>query len=563
MFLINQLIEEIDPSTTEDSSILAILKEAQLQGMGTQNRVLIQLAKKLEFYGKNDLKIMLKNTPLSRQPLEKEEETKPYLIIAKDIFEKFRILTLKESDQIMVFNHSCYTFDTSKLDLYISGRIEEMNLPCKYNFSEIEHFIKKNTYFSMQDLNYERYSINFENGVYNLVLDKFYPHEEEDAGAWHYFYKIPHRYLDDKKYDCPKFKKAVIKWIDKKTKNGYRERNRFILLNDIFEAIGLCMTTNTSYKTSFLNYGPKNSGKTQFFNILNEVIGKMNIATQSLQRITKNEFGTVRLQFKLLNYCPDLGAKKIWDTSIFKNLTGGDALIAAEIKGGKGFDYIPTAKFWFNCNKIPSVHDINDDAFFFRFVIIPFLNVFDQDDNDFEVDFFKEITGDKNEIQGIIHEGIKGLKRLQERKGFRKILKEKTKHFWNYESDDIYAYIYDFCEINKNNMVEVDEIYHHYTQNCRGVPMSKNIITKEMQKMGIIKKKATSKNEDGKRPECYYGIDLKDLYKIKDIEDEEIDVDRMFTPYKNLEDYNNNLNEDLTDKEKVFKILDEINDKNG
>ena len=120
------------------------------------------------------------------------------------------------------------------------------------------------------------------------------------------------KYKNDKEYRCPKFKRLLREWLSLPFSK--------IRVRDIFEAIGLCMTVNVSYKAAFMNYGPPHTGKTQFFNIIKYVIGIKNMSALTLQRITKNEFGTVGLQFKLLNYCSDLGSKRIWDTSIFKNL---------------------------------------------------------------------------------------------------------------------------------------------------------------------------------------------------------------------------------------------------
>ena len=104
----------------------------------------------------------------------------------------------------------------------------------------------------------------------------------------------------DKHYQCPKFKKLLVQWIDEKVyydrdktmrKFGYRKGKRKILLNDIFEMIGLCMTMNMRFKTAFLNYGPKDSGKTQFYNIIMNLIGFDNISNTSLQRMGKDQFG--------------------------------------------------------------------------------------------------------------------------------------------------------------------------------------------------------------------------------------------------------------------------------
>ena len=519
-------IEALSVDCNDDNEIKKILVEVSLEGKGIQNQCVELLCeKKLRFYRKRDLGNILKDLTAkhvkSYNELKGSEEPRkdelPYLTITNEVFENFDIITLKDSDQIMICNSKCYRFDISSMQTFISNRIRYYNVSHKHTLGDVIDCIKKSTQFDRELLNYDSNFILFRNGIFNLDTEKFTPNSEIEDKAWHFFFEIPHDYKTDKEYRCPKFKFMLRQWLSRPFS--------YARCMDVFESMGLCMTTNTGYKTSFMTYGPKNSGKTRLFNIVKFIIGTKNMTAISLQRIVKNEFGTVRLQFKLLNYCGDLGSGKIWDTGIFKNLTGGDELVGAEIKGGNSFEFQPTAKFWFNANKIPAVEDINDDAFFDRFVLYYFGNTFTKDNiDDFQIDYHKIITRDPEEIQGIIHECIKGLIRLKKRKGFRTKLKEKTKHIWNYESDPIYAYIYDYCIIDKNAIVEVEILYRDYATHCKGVPRSKNIITKNLERYGVIKGKAKKENDKGERPQCYFGIKLKHEGKE---EAKEINIDTV------------------------------------
>ena len=140
------------------------------------------------------------------------------------------------------------------------------------------------------------------------------------------FYALPHDYREGK-FTCPKFKKALFEWFGTPFSK--------VLMSDIFEAIGYCMTMNNSMKTAFMNYGEPDTGKTQLLNIIMGIIGRMNYSMMGISRLTHDQFGTLFLQFKIFNAAGETPKKKIYDTDIFKNLTGGDAEIGAEIKGGK------------------------------------------------------------------------------------------------------------------------------------------------------------------------------------------------------------------------------------
>ncbi len=524
-------INLFEKDNTSDALIYSFLASIKSESIGYRNVSLDHLNKRLEYYGKSDLNRMMKSViNLSKCDIDDEEKTQIYLQIATESLKRFHVITLEDSRQMMLFNSGCYSFDISRLDNFISNQIESFNVSHRYTYCEVIDYLKKQTLFQRDKLNYDPNVIVFKNGVFGIDVDKFYPHDKEESHAWHYFFEIPHNYKNDKKYKCPNFKRMLREWMSLPFS--------YVRVQDIFEAIGLCMTTNISYKAAFMNYGKAHTGKTQFFNIVKHVIGVKNMSALTLQRITKNEFGAIGLQFKLLNYCSDLGSRKIWDTSLFKNLTGGDELVYAEVKGGKPFGFRPTSKFWFNSNKVPPIEDIDDDAFFERFIMFMFANVFTRESSKtFRLDYYKEITTDSEEMQGIIHEAIKGLQRLIKRKGFRQEIRDNTKHIWNYESNAIYAYIYDYCTLDRNRFITADELYEDYMNNCRGVPETKNILTKQFQKFGIIKKKRTSEDENKKRPECYYGIQLK-KNKKEDFETGKVDMDKILVGKTIIDDYN-------------------------
>ena len=94
---------------------------------------------------------------------------------------------------------------------------------------------------------------------------------------------------------------------------------------------------------------------------------------------------------------------------------------------GKQFEFKNYAKFWFNANDIPPLDYIEDDAFFERFMLLHFPNQFNNVDEGFILQFWETLTK-PSEIQGVIHEAMRGLKRLIERKGFRKEVINNTKH---------------------------------------------------------------------------------------------------------------------------------------
>jgi len=530
---IEKLIDSLAKDLTSDEPIIAILKRVNGKSLGLQNQVLNLLHKRLKFYGKIDLKRLLKTLENGSASAEPDvDDTKVYIKIAEKVLSEYNIITLElgNEERMMVFDSNSYTFKISKLKGRITSLIKLHNATHRYTYNEVIDYIKKNTLFDPKKLNYDPMIMNFSNGQYCFNKDGtgyFSPTDEDEKGAWHYFYEIPHDYepIDEmgEKFRCPKFKNALRSWISAPFSK--------VRIRDIFEAIGLCMTMNMSFKAAFLNYGPPHSGKTQFFNVIVNLIGMENMAFTSLQRLGKNEFGAWGLEYKILNYCGDLPSKKVDDNGIFKDITGADFSVEAEGKGERKYNFIPVVHFWFNANKVPLFADWDDDATYERMIMFEFPNQFLEFANDTKKDFYKEIINNPKEMQGIVHEAIKGFKRLIKRGGFRRKLRENTKHLWNYNADVFYRFIYDFCKKSKRSKIQVDEFTDVFTEENPGY--AKNTITKQLQRLGIKKKELRIKGTS-KKSRYYVGVKWKPF--VKDIiealafeEKQERSVDDLFT----------------------------------
>jgi len=400
----------------------------------------------------------------------------------------------------MIHQGNCYTFDISKLLQEIHYEIDKQEISYNSTKLNVLEYIKDSTLFDRNNFTYSLYKINFINGVYDFEKDQFFdnskptpsepppyipqenkPYPPVVLGKDYLFYEISHPFLTDIKYKCRNFKRALRQWLG--PKNVVRPR-------DIFEMIGYCLTTSSKFKKAFLNYGNKDSGKSTFTNVLVKIIGRDNISSISLQRLNQR-FGTNELQFKLLNLHPDLPKRKLFEVGIFKAATGDDLLIPAERKRGNQYAFRNSAKFWFNANEIPQVENMNDDAFFDRWILINFPNNFNHNSGIHDIDFAEKIADNWKERQGILHEAVKGLKRLISRGHFRKEIELNTRHVWNYYSNPLYAFIFDFCVKEPHQHIAVDDFYEKYNEyrlekGLNGV--KKQTLTPEMQMLGIPKK---------------------------------------------------------------------------
>ena len=420
-----------------------------------------------------------------------------YITIAKHLMEKYELITMEDSNEIYVKRGNIHTKKLGAFKNDMAKEIEFNGKNITYLSNNILKYIQYTTQFDRKNFCYQHWIINFHNGYLDIKENKFYPNGEYKDKL--FCYEIPHDYKADSKKTCPKFIKLLEDWLPK---------NKSILPKDMFEMMGYTMTMNTDMKMAFFIYGPSHTGKTQFQTILEYVIGHSNRASIPIQRLDKNEFGSDGLEFKILNMVGDMSVLSPKDTSTFKTLTGGDKWVGAEYKGGKKYEFRNVMKIWYNGNRLHKLES-DDDVFYGRWTLIPFLNVFEMFDKDTVKNIGELICNDPDEIEGIVNESIKGLRRLSNRNYFRYELMKNTKHVWRYDAEPLYAFIYDQCKLVEEESIICSEFKRKYNKFLykKGIrSVSSNALKDQLEKFGIYKERhGTGEN----RVYCFVGFEWK------------------------------------------------------
>ena len=458
--------------------------------------------------------INLNDKPLTNEKLgkyfptltkEKKKKVRPkedpdYVTIANYLMNKYNLVTMSDTEQLMIRKGNTYTTDLTGFYKDLAEQIETTGKNITYLSSNILKRIKYMTLFDRNKFDYEEWIISFHNGYYDIKTDTFHPTNEANGKL--FCYEIPHSY-EDGNYDCPKFKKALNEWLGEENK---------IKPNDMFEMIGYTMIMNTDMKMAFFVFGPSHSGKTQYQTVLENVIGHQNRINIPLQRLCKNEFGTEGAEFKTFDMVGDMGNVSVDDVSVFKEFTGGDKYMRAELKGGKKYQFRNICKIWYNGNEIPALNK-DDQAFYNRWILTRFPNVFDMFDKNTVKNLGEKICEDPDEIQGIIHECIKGLKRLYKRQYFRREIMINTAHLWKYYAEPLYAFIYDNCIFDKEGQYDCKsfvEKLNDYLFAKGKRPLTAHKVTSKLETYGIYKTRSGIENEYGQRPYFYLGIRKKE-----------------------------------------------------
>jgi len=282
--------------------------------------------------------------------------------------------------------------------------------------------------------------IAVENGVLNTKTGELTPHSPDALLT----IKIPVTF--NPKARCP----GVIRFL------GEVLRPTDVSL--VQEFIGYCLYHGYPYQKAFMLLGAGANGKGTLLRLIKRLLGKDNVVATSLQVIGEHKYAKARLDGKLANLGGDLPSKRVKESAVFKELTGGD-LTYGEHKYCEGFEFVNHAKMIFSANQLPPTSDTSD-AWFRRWVIIDFPNRFEGDANDpFIID---RITTER-ELSGLLNWALEGLAHLHENGGFSdNLTTEEVKEDYLRRSEPIAAFLKDMCVVGRGKEVSKEELRHAY-----------------------------------------------------------------------------------------------------
>lgn len=289
--------------------------------------------------------------------------------------------------------------------------------------------------------------------------------------------------------------------------------DQIILLQEIF---GYCLLYTNHLKYFYLFLGPGDTGKSIVLNVLKEILGINNVSALSLQQISNPAqiFITSQLFGKFANIMGDLSKKPLEDSSVIKQLTGGD-LINAQKKGKDGFEFHNVARIIFALNELAQNLDKSLE-FYNRSLIIPFKAIPEE----------KKIPGLSHkdfDIEGIIIWALQGLQRLIKNNWQYSITETNFKLVRQYkENDNNIIQFTNECIITKeNNNVKVKDLYSIYSNYCieNGYkPLGRNKFVEELKSKGFTY--STNCKKDGKIFRGFKNIDI--ISDNQDFEEENI-----------------------------------------
>jgi len=263
-------------------------------------------------------------------------------------------------------------------------------------------------------------------------------------------YQLPFEYNPEAK--CPMFMKYLVRVLPD-------TENRKVLA----EFLGYIFVNNMKLEKALILYGSGANGKSVLFEIVNAILGSENICSYSLEELTKTEsYHRAELSNKLLNYVSEISKKM--NTTKFKLLVSNEPVEARHIYGRPFTLQDYSCKFMFNCNELPSDVE-HTNAFFRRFIIIPFEQTIPEDEQD--PNLAKKIIA--SELSGVFNWILKGLNRLLAQRKFTESAKVREQvQKYRIESDSVAMFIDEEGYVPSiTEKISLQDLYSYYVQFCQ------------------------------------------------------------------------------------------------
>lgn len=277
-------------------------------------------------------------------------------------------------------------------------------------------------------------------------------------------------------------KYAVSKDVDKVLKKiSCNDKSLQMLLEEV---VGYTLLRRNELGKAFILTGHGSNGKSTFLDMINNMIGKENISSLSLQELGQR-FKTAELYGKLVNIGDDIPNSYMEDNSVFKKLATGEP-VNVERKGRDPFDFTNYAKLIFSANDVPRINDASD-GLLRRLVLVPFNAKFKRGGEDFDP-FIKDKLLQADALEYLLQLGINGLHRVLGTFGFTEVLavNEQIEEYRKVNTP-----IYLFTQEEKIINESIQTVYDTYRVWCldSGVKaLSKTQFCREMSKLGYMSK---------------------------------------------------------------------------
>jgi putative DNA primase/helicase len=362
------------------------------------------------------------------------------------IMQNHNFITLSETDEILHYQGGVYV---SNGEAIIKAELEKLKPNASNHLcSEVLGHIQRRTYRSRDEFDANPYILNLKNGLLDMKTTKIREHDSKYLSR----IQLPVQFKHDAK--CPRIQRFLLQvQPDHDARTAVLEHAAYTLLPTCF------------LQKAFMYLGDGRNGKSTWLQTLMALLGKKNVANESVFDLENKRFAASNLDAKLANIYPDISANEITHTGRLKSLVTGDP-ISVEKKHKAAFQLANRAKFFFSANQLPETQD-SSDAWFRRWIITEWMQRFDGKTDDREL--VEKLTTE-SELSGLLDVLVPyAAKIMRKRKLSYEPTIEQMRQEWTAKADLLKAFVDETLEPkpSEDRWVPKADLYSKYVKWCQ------------------------------------------------------------------------------------------------
>jgi putative DNA primase/helicase len=364
--------------------------------------------------------------------------------VARTIAHEFRFATILESGEMLARLEGVYMAGVAES---IVKREVELMEPEETNqfFREVLGHIERSSIVEGRLFDSDLDVINLRDGLYHISTGQLSPHIDDYLSR----IQLPVRFN-------PKAAPVrIMRFLKEMLPNPDDVVN-------VLEDAASCLIRDARFQKAAMYIGSGNNGKSVWLGVLTALLGKENVAHESIHDLGANRFSAGNLEGRIACLFPDIASEEIKLTGRIKALIAGDR-ISVEKKGKQGHPIDPFAKLFFSANQLPVVAD-DSDAWFRRWRITYWpVQIESGKENP---NLLSELT-EPNELAGLFNVLAPLARRLVTQKRFSYVATiHQVRNEWGDRASVIKAFANKFLVAGPDLAAPSADVYASYVKFC-------------------------------------------------------------------------------------------------
>ena len=286
--------------------------------------------------------------------------------------------------------------------------------------------------------------VNFINGTLEITRDgerHFRQHRRKD----YLRYVLPYQY--NPQAGCPQFEKFLSEVLPQQC-----------LHKTIIEYMAYCLVPWLHIEKILALLGTGSNGKSVLLKVIESLLGKTNVAHESLTDLTYNESHRANIDGRLVNIASE-NEGRIND-AIFRTIASGEP-VSARLYYSQPYTMTRYAKMVFAFNKMPSIK--SGYANMRRWLMVKFdvCITEEQADPDLGEKLTLELPGIMNMVLSVLP-GLLECKKFSKNEALEQAVKELETR-----NDAVLQFLEDRCETNSATFTKGSDLFKAFTEYCK------------------------------------------------------------------------------------------------